>query len=160
MGKGRQRRKSHHKRPSSKRRAPPRLRFLADKHLEVGISQAVRRIPGYDLRTVQELHLDQSVDWGYLKAVAVRERRIILTRDTDFLNEARFPVGIMPGILVLRLSYVLSEAIECLDAFLKSPHYARCKRATVELEPNRALVHIRRHNRVELDPIEYRRQPH
>jgi predicted nuclease of predicted toxin-antitoxin system len=76
-----------------------RARFLIDEDLPGALARALNR-RGWNVRTVEDLGLKGRSDEEIL-AAAFREDRILLTQDTDFLNERRFPRHRNPGLVIL-----------------------------------------------------------
>jgi predicted nuclease of predicted toxin-antitoxin system len=82
-----------------KREFARRARFLIDESLPGALAEALNRRK-WNVRTVEDLGLKGRSDEEIL-AAAFREDRILLTQDTDFLNERRFPRNRNPGLVVL-----------------------------------------------------------
>lgn len=160
MGKRQKPRKRGGKRRSNTPRVGRKLTFLADKNLERTISDAVGRIAGYTVRTAQREHLDRSQDRGYFKTMAIELKAVVLTRDKDFAKEEDYPPGSPPGVLRIDMPRLpASEVIARLTAFLTSPDYVRCKKATVILRDRTVEIRARRGSRVVRDRLVYYEPP-
>ena len=82
-----------------KRAFARRARFLIDEDLPEALAGALNR-RGWNVRTVEDLGLKGRSDEEIL-AAALREDRMLLTQDRDFLDERRFPRHRNPGLVVL-----------------------------------------------------------
>jgi predicted nuclease of predicted toxin-antitoxin system len=82
-----------------KRAFARRAKFLIDEDLLGTLAGALKR-RGWNVRSLEELGLKGRSDEEIL-AAAFREDRILLTHDTDFLKERRFPRHRNPGLVVL-----------------------------------------------------------
>src|SRR5262249_3236699 len=76
-----------------------RARFLVDESLGVGVYEVLVRL-GWNAKWAGEVGLLGRSDEEVL-AYAWREDRIVLTHDTDFLDQRRFPSHRHPGVIVL-----------------------------------------------------------
>jgi hypothetical protein len=76
-----------------------KARFLVDESLGAGVADALRG-EGWNARHVGELGLEGRSDEDVF-ARAWAEDRILLTHDTDFLDDRRFPPHRNPGVVVL-----------------------------------------------------------
>ena len=63
------------------------IRFLLDEHMPAAILQGLRR-QGIDATSIDELRLKGTKD-PQIVSIALAERRIIVTRDSDFVDLAR-----------------------------------------------------------------------
>lgn len=76
-----------------------KARFLVDESLGVETAKFLREL-GWNVKDVSEVGLSGRSDEDVL-AYAFREKRILLTHDTDFLDDRRFPPHRNPGVVVL-----------------------------------------------------------
>src|SRR3990172_101090 len=76
-----------------------RARFLVDESLGAEVAEVLRD-QGWNARYVTELGLEGHSDEDVF-ARAWADDRIILTHDTDFLDDKRFPPHRNPGVVVL-----------------------------------------------------------
>ena len=95
------------------------MRFKLDENLPVELAQLFRRA-GHDASTVLEQHLGGARD-ADLVSVCVREKRAIVTLDTDFSDIRTYPPAAHAGLIVLRLrsqarDHVLSIAERLMTA--------------------------------------------
>jgi predicted nuclease of predicted toxin-antitoxin system len=84
------------------------IRFLLDEHMPIAILHGLRRW-GIDATSVDELRLKGAGD-PRLVVIARAERRIIITRDSDFVELAQQGIG-HPGIVfvsTLSISRIMS----------------------------------------------------
>jgi predicted nuclease of predicted toxin-antitoxin system len=77
------------------------MRFKVDENLPVEAAERLRQA-GHDATTVAEQRLSGATD-ASLAALCQRERRILVTLDTDFANIRNYPPEQYPGIIVLAL---------------------------------------------------------
>ena len=77
-----------------------KARFLVDESTGVEVAMVLRGY-GYNAKFVEELGLRGRSDEDVF-AVAWKDKRIIITRDSDFLDDARFPPHRNPGIISVR----------------------------------------------------------
>jgi len=76
-----------------------RARFIVDENLGIGVAQLLREA-GWNARFVDEVGLRGHSDEDVF-AYAYREDLILLTHDTGFLDDRRFPPHRNPGVVVL-----------------------------------------------------------
>jgi Domain of unknown function (DUF5615) len=76
-----------------------KARFLVDESLGVNVAEVLRE-HGWNAKYVSELGLEGRSDEEVF-AQAWADDRILLTHDTDFLDDRRFPPHRNPGIVVL-----------------------------------------------------------
>jgi predicted nuclease of predicted toxin-antitoxin system len=76
-----------------------KARFLVDESVGVGVSDLLRS-SGWNVKYVAEAGLTGQGDEDVL-AFALRDDRVLLTHDRDFLNNRRFPEHRNPGLVVL-----------------------------------------------------------
>lgn len=158
MGSGRQRKRNHGRRPNRPKQAAERLTLLCDQHLERSLRELINGLPGYRAESVTRFGLSEAKDAGAIRDKAIELRAVILTRDTDFLDPVYFPPGQSPGVICVRLPYILSELRPRIEAFFRSPRfyrrfYRRCKRSIVQLTGDLAL--FQSHPRGETVSVRY-----
>ena len=108
------------------RPAPLRVtRFLADVHL--GRLAAYLRLAGFDTR------YDNTAGDGELVAVAVAERRILLTRDRELLKRAAVTHGYYVRATAPRQQ--LAEVVERFDLAGSLRPFERCLECNTPLDP-------------------------
>lgn len=76
-----------------------KARFLVDESLGLGTTEVLRHL-GWNVKDVSEVGLSGHPDENVF-AYAYREDRILLTHDTDFLDDTRFPPHRNGGVVVL-----------------------------------------------------------
>jgi hypothetical protein len=76
-----------------------RSRFLIDHNFAARTREHPKQ-RGFNAVTARDIKAESKSDEDVL-AVAMRDRRILLTSDRDFLDEHRFPAHRNPGIVVL-----------------------------------------------------------
>jgi predicted nuclease of predicted toxin-antitoxin system len=81
------------------RRWKSRARFLVDESLGSEAAVFLRQL-GWNVKAVQNVGLEGHSDED-VYAFAWREERIVLTHDTDLLDDRRFPPYCNPGVVVL-----------------------------------------------------------
>ena len=77
------------------------MKFKVDENLPVELAELLRN-EGYDAITVIEQNLSGRSD-SIVASVCKREKRIIITLDTDFADIREYPPAQYPGIIVLRI---------------------------------------------------------
>jgi predicted nuclease of predicted toxin-antitoxin system len=76
-----------------------KCRFLVDENLDSETAPFLRG-EGWNVKTVEEARLRGHSDEDVL-ALAHREDRVLLTHDSDYLDDRRFPAHRNPGIVIL-----------------------------------------------------------
>lgn len=76
------------------------MRLLADENIAPAVIDELRSA-GHDVLAVRDV-ARSATDDGVL-ALAMRERRIVVTHDRDFGNIIRYPVGRHCGVIFVRL---------------------------------------------------------
>jgi len=87
------------------------MKFKIDENLPVEVANLLTE-QGHDALTVFQEHLDGAPD-SYISIVCRREKRALITLDTDFADIRAYPPQDFSGLIVLRLKrqdkpYVLS----------------------------------------------------
>lgn len=77
------------------------MRFKIDENLPVEAANLLRQA-GYDVKTVAEQGLNGSPDSNVI-SVCRREKRVLITLDTDFADIRLYPPAQSSGLIVLRL---------------------------------------------------------
>jgi len=83
----------------AKKRWRRKARFLVDESAGEGLAEYLRSL-GWNAKSVADFGLNGKSDED-VYALAARESRFVLTHDSDFLNDRRFPPGLAGGIVVL-----------------------------------------------------------
>lgn len=78
---------------------PRRSRFVVDESLGVMVALLLREL-GHNVKDVSEVELRGRSDED-VYAFAFKDKRILLTHDQDFLDDARFPWHRNPGVVIL-----------------------------------------------------------
>ncbi|HEW78507.1 MAG TPA: hypothetical protein ENH34_00865 [Phycisphaerales bacterium] len=100
------------------------MNFKIDENLPVEIAALLKKA-GYDATTVSEQNLIGTSD-ANLAAVCQKEKRIMLTLDTDFADVRHYPPDRFCGIIVMRLNrqdkpHVLEVLQRVIRLFPKEP---------------------------------------
>lgn len=77
-----------------------KARFLIDESAGPGVAKTLRSA-GYNVKYVSDLGLCGHSDEDVF-AAGWREARIIVTHDSDFLDNRKFPFNRNPGVVVIR----------------------------------------------------------
>jgi predicted nuclease of predicted toxin-antitoxin system len=117
-----------------------KARFLVDENLGQPVAELLREL-GWNTVSV-----DERAHQGYadesIFALAWREKRILVTKDRDFLNDRRFPEQRNPGIIVLPDAPIESlkfvEAISNLHLLI-APMARAYYKAKVDLSNSQAI---------------------
>ncbi len=96
----------------------PKLRFLLDADMPRSSAGMMRSI-GLELEDVRDIGMRGATDKEIIE-YALKNNRMIVTRDTDFGEVLRYPEH--PGAIILRLPYAFTakEINERLKEFFKS----------------------------------------
>jgi predicted nuclease of predicted toxin-antitoxin system len=112
------------------------MKFKLDENLGASAARAVAAL-GHDVHTAAEEGLLSQPDHRIADAAAA-EGRVVVTIDTDFSDERRFPPGTHPGIVVLRPRGVGRESVKALLVrFLKSEDLSRVEGSICIVETTR-----------------------
>ena len=118
------------------------MRFKLDENLPAGARQRLIDA-GWDVHDVREEGLVSSKD-AEIQAACERERRILVTLDTDFADTRRYNPERSPGVLVLRPANQSIRAIlGCLDLAIRVLPTERVEGSLWVVEPER--IRIRDH---------------
>ena len=80
------------------------LKFLLDADMPRSSAEVIRSI-GYDVEDVRDIEMGTAKDKDIIE-YALKNKRIIVTRDTDFGEVLRYPEH--PGTIIFRLPYTFS----------------------------------------------------
>lgn len=96
----------------------PNLKFLLDADMPRSSAEVIQSI-GFEVEDVRDIGMKSAKDKEIIE-YALRNKRIIITRDTDFGELLRYPKH--PGAIILRLPYTFTakKINERLEEFLKS----------------------------------------
>lgn len=97
-----------------KRRFKKKARLLLDENLDAALADGLRAL-GWKLETVEEVGL-RGRDDGDVLAYAHRKDRILISNDSGFRDERRFPPQRNPGVIILPQD--TSEAARSLGVVL------------------------------------------
>jgi len=107
----------------AKRKA--KARFYADENFPAQAT-AILREAGLDVLTVQEAGKRRHPDENQA-AYALRERRVLLTLDRDYLDERKFPLIHCPAIVVFDFGpgsgQHIKRAFRCLQPIFRTPQF-------------------------------------
>jgi len=111
------------------------LKFLLDADMPRSSADVIRSF-GYDVEDVRDIGLGSAKDREIIE-YALKNNRIIVTRDTDFGEVLRYPKH--PGAIIFRLPYTFTarEINEKLKEFLNSVSEDEIKNAIVMVELSR-----------------------
>ncbi len=107
------------------------MRFLIDEDVDVRVLALLKRL-GHDGRRVPA-----GTTNGAVLRLALREHRILMTRDADFLNAAVYPASRHAGIIHLAIHPPWFEKISpALTRFLQAAPADHLDGKVVVLEPS------------------------
>ena len=118
------------------------MRFKLDENLP---ALARRRLvdAGWDVDDVHDEGLTSALD-AAIQAACDRERRILITLDTDFADTRRYNPERSPGVIVLRpVNQSIRSILACLDDAIRALAAERIEASLWVVEPGR--VRIRDH---------------
>jgi len=112
-------------------------KFLIDANLPFSTKNLLQEL-GFDAQHVRETDLKSASDEKIFRS-AQRKGQILLTRDLDFADAVRFKPGKHQGIIVLRISYLMTATqINCIvKEFFKEVDLKKIKRGLVIVEVGR-----------------------
>ncbi len=113
------------------------IKVLVDANLPYSSKQLLAGL-GFDAVHVRDVGLASASDEKIFR-YAQKNGRIILTRDLDFADTVRFRPGKHQGIIVMRVSYLLTagQINNVLKDFMKNVPTAKLKRSLAILEIGR-----------------------
>jgi predicted nuclease of predicted toxin-antitoxin system len=77
-----------------------KARFLVDESAGIEVARILQR-NGYNAKFVEDLGLRGKSDEDVF-AAAWKDKRVVITHDTDFLDNNRFPPNRNPGVVLIR----------------------------------------------------------
>jgi len=80
--------------------SPGRVKFYADENIDMGLVDYLREKHKVNIKTANEMGFSGRDDEFHF-AEAKRQKRFLLTCDSDFLNHSKFPFKEMVGIVIL-----------------------------------------------------------
>lgn len=102
-----------------------KARFYADENFPAQATGILREA-GLDVLTVQEAGKRHHPDENHA-AYALRERRVLLTLDRDYLDERKFPLIHCPAIVVFDFgpgsAQHIKRAFRCMRVILRIPQF-------------------------------------
>jgi predicted nuclease of predicted toxin-antitoxin system len=119
-------------------------RFLVDEDSPKGLYKLLVN-HGFDAVHVVDAGLSGTKD-PQLAQWAKRDNRIIVTRDLGFANLLNYPIGSLPGVILIRVpdNYLASEIIGLFSRFLpfleKDVRELNLSGALVVLEPSHVRI--------------------
>lgn len=113
------------------------LKFLVDANLPFSSKLLLEEL-GFDSLHVRETKLSDASDEEIFR-FAQKAGRIILTRDLDFADAVRFKPGTHHGIIVMRISYLMTagQINRILKEFMAKVYPGKIKKGLVILEIGR-----------------------
>jgi predicted nuclease of predicted toxin-antitoxin system len=115
------------------------LNFLIDANIPRSTNAAIEAL-GHDVADVRDILPSASPD-SDVALLALKEKRIIITRDLDFANILLYPPRKYPGIIVLKVhAFKPSDINDLLTLFLTSISPETIKHCLVILEPDRFRI--------------------
>ena len=96
----------------------PKIKFLLDADMPRSSAEVVRNME-FDVEDVRDIGMGSAKDREIIE-YALKNSRLIITRDTDFGEVLRYPEH--PGAIIFRLpnTFTISEINERLKGFLSS----------------------------------------
>jgi predicted nuclease of predicted toxin-antitoxin system len=97
-----------------------RPRFYCDHDISASIAAFLRKRK-YDVETARDISAEQQPDEFHFKR-AFKSKRVLLTRDNDYIDSVKFPLSQTHGVVILNVdmgqpSHV-SRALEVVDVIL------------------------------------------
>ena len=118
------------------------MRFKLDENLPRRARERLSQ-HGWDVHDTHEEQLAGALD-ADLQQTCERERRILITLDTDFADIRRYDPGRSPGVIVLRPhDQSIRACIECLEGAVRALTVERIEASLWIVEPQR--IRIRDH---------------
>ncbi|OGB90192.1 hypothetical protein A2625_04335 [candidate division WOR-1 bacterium RIFCSPHIGHO2_01_FULL_53_15] len=113
------------------------VKFLVDANLPYSSKMLLKKL-GFDAVHVRDVKLNTASDEKIFR-YAQRQGRIILTRDLDFAAAIKFRPGKHQGIIVMRISYLMTaqQINGILEDFMRNVSRAKLKKSLVILEIGR-----------------------
>jgi len=113
----------------------PDLKFLLDADMPISSAKVIRSF-GYDVEDVRDIGMRAATDQEIIH-YALQNKRIIVTKDTDFGEILRYPSH--PGAIIFRLPYTFTskELNKTLADFLNSVDDSKLANAIIIVELGR-----------------------
>jgi len=113
----------------------PDLKFLLDADMPISSAKVIRSF-GYDVEDVRDIGMRAATDQEIIH-YALQNKRIIVTKDTDFGEVLRYPSH--PGAIIFRLPYTFTskELNKTLVDFLDSVDDSKLANAIIIVELGR-----------------------
>lgn len=113
----------------------PDLKFLLDADMPISSAKVIRSF-GYDVEDVRDIGMRAATDQEIIH-YALQNKRIIVTKDTDFGEVLRHPSH--PGAIIFRLPYTFTskELNKTLVDFLDSVDDSKLANAIIIVELGR-----------------------
>ena len=113
----------------------PDLKFLLDADMPISSAKVIRSF-GYDVVDVRDIGMRAATDQEIIH-YALQNKRIIVTKDTDFGEIIRYPSH--PGAIIFRLPYTYTskELNKTLADFLNSVDDSKLANAIIIVELGR-----------------------
>ena len=113
----------------------PDLKFLLDADMPISSAKVIRSF-GYDVVDVRDIGMRAATDQEIIH-YALQNKRIIVTKDTDFGEIIRYPSH--PGAIIFRLPYTYTskELNKTLVDFLNSVDDSKLANAIIIVELGR-----------------------
>ncbi len=111
------------------------VKFLLDADMPRSSAEVIR-ILGFEVEDVRDIGMRSSKDREIIE-YALKNKRIIITKDTDFGEILRYPEH--PGAIIFRLHHAFTseELNERLEEFLKSVKEEDLKHSIIIVESSR-----------------------
>jgi len=113
----------------------PDLKFLLDADMPISSAKVIRSF-GYDVEDVRDIGMRAATDQEIIH-YALQNKRIIVTKDTDFGEVLRYPSH--PGAIIFRLPHTFTskELNKTLADFLNSVDDSKLANAIIIVELGR-----------------------
>ena len=113
----------------------PDLKFLLDADMPISSAKVIRSF-GYDVEDVRDMGMRAAIDQEIIH-YALQNKRMIVTKDTDFGEVLRYPSH--PGAIIFRLPYTFTskELNKTLVDFLDSVDDSKLANAIIIVELGR-----------------------
>jgi len=125
--------------------SPRKVRAYFDNNIPTAVATRVREKLKWDVFAVAERPELQSKDDEFHYRNARKLKRLLFTRDTDFLDDRRYPLRESPGLFVLNTRNDVDDicfameasAFSLVEAYRKIPDFGSQMKATMNLEGHR-----------------------
>jgi predicted nuclease of predicted toxin-antitoxin system len=99
-----------------------RVRFYADHNVDGAIVEVLRFIK-YDVETARDIGAERQPDDFHFKR-AYNSKRVLLTHDSDYLDNTQFPLSQTRGVVILNIdtsdTSKIARALEVVDTIFGS----------------------------------------